>query len=77
MPGRSAAISRRSAPARSTAWPWKDPIDDHFMGGIVNKYFGQDTEPDLLGRLDEPGQRMTGRRAMSRLKIPLTVAELR
>jgi hypothetical protein len=21
------------------------PIDDHFMGGIVNKYFGQDTGP--------------------------------
>ena len=21
------------------------PIDDHFMGGIVNKYFGQSTEP--------------------------------
>ena len=20
-------------------------IDDHYMGGIVNKYFGQDTEP--------------------------------
>ena len=21
------------------------PIDDYFMGGIVNKYFGQDTGP--------------------------------
>jgi len=21
------------------------PIDDHFMGGIVNKYFGQETGP--------------------------------
>ncbi len=21
------------------------PIEDHFMGGIVNKYFGQDTGP--------------------------------
>jgi len=21
------------------------PIDDYFMGGIVNKYFGQSTEP--------------------------------
>jgi hypothetical protein len=21
------------------------PIDDHFMGGIINKYFGQDTGP--------------------------------
>ncbi len=21
------------------------PIDDHFMGGIINKYFGQSTEP--------------------------------
>ena len=35
------------------------PIDDHFMGGIVNKYFGQETGPDLLGRVDEPGRRVT------------------
>jgi hypothetical protein len=31
------------------------PIDDHFMGGIVNKYFGQETGPLFWAVWTNPG----------------------
>ncbi len=37
--------ARTFAPGRIYRMALESPLDDHFMGGIVNKYFGQDTGP--------------------------------
>ena len=36
---------RTFQPARSSAWRLEAPVEDHFMGGLVNKYFGKTTDP--------------------------------
>lgn len=37
--------ARSLAAGRVYRMALESPLDDHFMGGIVNKYFGQDTGP--------------------------------